>query len=135
MTFQLIYWSTYPQIHPKINLPVYPHASPLPKNKDLPVTPTTCVPAYMCTRSWPDLFIFILILYKLDGFPYVLTQDSAGWVRKLADFLEVHVSEELCNDIATAVAFSTQKEQEESISDQYSLTHIYAIYRKGASQL
>ena len=32
-----IYWSTYPQIHPKINLPVYPHAS-LPSNhKDLPV--------------------------------------------------------------------------------------------------
>ena len=42
---------TYPQVHPKINLPVYPHASPLPKNKDLPVTTTTCVPALLCTRS------------------------------------------------------------------------------------
>ena len=41
----------------------------------------------------------------------------------------------LCNDIATAVAFSTQKEQEESVSDQYSLTHSFAIYRKGESQL
>ena len=59
MTFQLIYWGTYTQIHPKINLPVYPHASPLPKNKDLPVTTTACVPAHMCTRSWPYLFIFI----------------------------------------------------------------------------
>ena len=26
-TFQLIYCGTYPQIHPKISLPVYPHAS------------------------------------------------------------------------------------------------------------
>ena len=51
---------TYPQVHPKINLPVYPHASPLPKNKDLPVTTTTCVPALLCTRSWPYLFIFRL---------------------------------------------------------------------------
>ena len=51
---------TYPQIHPKINVPVYPHASPLPKNKELPVTTTTCVHAHLCTRSWPYLFIFIL---------------------------------------------------------------------------
>ena len=65
----------------------------------------------------------------------MLTQDTAGWVRKLADYLEVHVSEELCNNIATAVAFSTQKQQEESISDQYNLTHSFSIYRKGASQL
>ena len=28
-----------------------PHASPLPKNKDLPITTTTCVPALKCTRS------------------------------------------------------------------------------------
>ena len=27
-----------------------PHASPLPKNKYLPVTTTTCVPALKCTR-------------------------------------------------------------------------------------
>ena len=51
---------TYPQIHPKISVPVYPHASPLPKNNDLPVTTTTYVPAHSCTRSWPYLFIFIL---------------------------------------------------------------------------
>ena len=56
MTFQLI----SPQIHPKINLPVYRHASPLSKNKDLSVTTTTCVHAHICTRSWPYLFIFIL---------------------------------------------------------------------------
>ena len=41
-------------------VPVYPHASPLPKNNDLPVPTTTCVPAHSCTRSWPYLFIFIL---------------------------------------------------------------------------
>ena len=60
MTFQLVYWGSYTHIHPKIHLPVYPHASPLPKNKELPVTTTTCVPAHICTRSWPYLFIFIL---------------------------------------------------------------------------
>ena len=144
MTFQLVYWSTYTQIHPKIYLYVYlhaficlntkthlspqllvymtlpvhvhtvipinhlylpinvstalhvhrytcssvylfslfphfrhnmysylsshllgyvhtdPHASPLPRNKDLPVTTTTCVPALKCTWSWACLFIFIL---------------------------------------------------------------------------
>ena len=27
VTFQLVYWGTYTQIHPKINLPLYPHAS------------------------------------------------------------------------------------------------------------
>ena len=51
---------TYTQIHPKISVPVYPHASPLPKTNDLPVSTTTCVPAHSCTRSWPYLFIFIL---------------------------------------------------------------------------
>ena len=60
MTVQLICWGTYPQIHPKINLPVYPHASPLPKNNDLAVITITYVPAHRCTRSWPYLFIFIL---------------------------------------------------------------------------
>ena len=35
MTFQFIYWGTYPQIHPKINLPVYLHASLLSNHKDL----------------------------------------------------------------------------------------------------
>ena len=60
MTFQLIYWATYPQIHPKINLPVYPHASLSSNHKDLPVTTTISIPAHICTRSWPYLFIFIL---------------------------------------------------------------------------
>ena len=59
MTFQLVYWGTYTQMHPIINLPVYLHAS-LPSNhKDLPVSTATCVPAHRCTRSWPYLFIFI----------------------------------------------------------------------------
>ena len=62
MTFQLIYWGTYTQIHPKINLPVYLHASLSSIHKDLPVSTTTCVPAHRCTRSWPYLFIFIFIL-------------------------------------------------------------------------
>ena len=53
MTFQLIYWVTYPQIYPKVNLPVYSHASLSSNHKDLPVTTTTCVPAHICTRSWP----------------------------------------------------------------------------------
>ena len=60
MTFQLVYWGTYSQIHPKINLPVYLHASPPSNHKNLPVTTTTCVPAHSCTRSWPYLFIFRL---------------------------------------------------------------------------
>ena len=60
MTFQHIYWSTYPQIHPKIHLPVYIHASLSSNHKDLPVTTTTCVPAHICTRSWSYLFILIL---------------------------------------------------------------------------
>ena len=50
MTFQLI--SGYLPADPPENiLPVYPHASPLPKNKELPVTTTACVPAHICTRS------------------------------------------------------------------------------------
>ena len=37
MTFQLIYWDTYPQIHPKMNVPVYKvHALLSPNHKDLP---------------------------------------------------------------------------------------------------
>ena len=60
MTFQLIYWGTYTQIHPKVNLPIYLRASLSSNHKDLPVTTTTCVPAHRCTRSWPYLFIFIL---------------------------------------------------------------------------
>ena len=49
-TFQLVYWGTYPQIHQKINLPDYLHASLLSNHKDLPVTTTICVPALRCTR-------------------------------------------------------------------------------------
>ena len=60
MTFQLIYWGTYMQIHLKINLPVYLHASLSSNHKDLPDSTTTCVPAQRCTRSWPYLFIFRL---------------------------------------------------------------------------
>ena len=60
MTFQLIYWGTYTQIHPKVNLPAYLHASLSSNHKCLPVTTTTCVPAHSCTRSWPYVFIFRL---------------------------------------------------------------------------
>ena len=61
MTFQLIYWGTYTQIHPKINVPVYLHASLSSNHKNLPVTTTTfCVHAHRCTRSGPHLFIFVL---------------------------------------------------------------------------
>ena len=60
MTFQLIYWGTYTQIHPKVNLPVYSHASLSSNHKGLPVTTTTCVHAHRCTRSWPYVFIFRL---------------------------------------------------------------------------
>ena len=48
------------QIHPKINLPVYPQSSLSSNDKDLPVTTTTCISAHRCIRSWPYLFIFIL---------------------------------------------------------------------------
>ena len=60
LTFQFIYWGTHTQIHAKINLPVYPHASLSSNHKDLPVTTTTCLPAHRCTRSGPYLFMFIL---------------------------------------------------------------------------
>ena len=60
MTFQLIYWGTYTQIHPKIYLPVYLHAFLSSNHKDLPVTTTTCVHVHRCARSWPYLFMFIL---------------------------------------------------------------------------
>ena len=60
MTFQLIYWGTYPHIHPKIHLPIYFHASLSSNHKDLPVTTTTCVHACRCTRSWSYLFILYL---------------------------------------------------------------------------
>ena len=62
MTFQLIYWGTYKQIHLKINLPVYCHASLSSNHKDLPVTTTTCVHVHRCTRSEHYAFIFILSL-------------------------------------------------------------------------
>ena len=69
MTFQLIYWGTYTQIHPKINLPIYFHAFPSSNNKDLPVTTTTCVHAHRCTRSWPYVFIFRLIPINRSDLP------------------------------------------------------------------
>ena len=72
MTFQLIYWGTYTQIQPEINLPVYLHTSPLSNNKDLPVTTNTCVPAQRCTLSWPYLFIFILY-FRLNAKIYPST--------------------------------------------------------------
>ena len=68
MTFQLIYWVTNPQIHPKVNLPVYAHASLSSNHKDLPVTTTTCVPAHICTRSWslPVHFHTFISINRLD---------------------------------------------------------------------
>ena len=48
ITFQLVYSGSYTHIHPKINLPVYPHAFLWSDTKDLPVSTTTCVLA----RSW-----------------------------------------------------------------------------------
>ena len=60
MIFQLIYWGTYTQIHPKLNLPVYLHVSLSSNHKGLPITITTCVHAHRCTRSWPYVFIFRL---------------------------------------------------------------------------
>ena len=60
VTFQLIYWGTYTQIYLKINVPVYLYVSLLSKHKALPVTTTISVPAHICTRSGPYLFIFIL---------------------------------------------------------------------------
>ena len=60
MSFQLVYWGTYTHIHPKRNVPVYPHAFLWSNKKYLPVSTTTSVPAHRCTRSWPYLFISIL---------------------------------------------------------------------------
>ena len=63
-TFQLIYWSTYPQIHPKINVPVYPHASLSSNHKDLPVTTTISIRFY-CTTC-PQMYLFITILFCMS---------------------------------------------------------------------
>ena len=54
MSFQLIYWGTNTQIHPKINLPVYLHAS-------LFVWPQrpTCHHNYLCT--YPYLYPFMTL--------------------------------------------------------------------------
>ena len=74
MTFQLIYWGTYTEIHPKVNLPVYLHASLLSNHKGVPVT-TTCVHAHRCTRSWPYVFIFRLsfrLIVKIYPFTVLL---------------------------------------------------------------
>ena len=60
MTFQLIYWGTYKQIHLKIYLPVYLHVSLSSNHKDLPVTTTTCVHVHISTCSGPYAFICIL---------------------------------------------------------------------------
>ena len=60
MTFQLIHWGTYTQIHPKVNLPFYLHASLSSNHKDLPVTTSTCVHVHTCTCSWYYLFMFTL---------------------------------------------------------------------------
>ena len=54
VTFQLICWGMYRQIYPKINLPVYLHASPL-TNKQRP----TCHHNYLCICPYMYLFIFI----------------------------------------------------------------------------
>ena len=82
MTFQHIYWGTYPQIHPKINLPFYLHASLSSNHKDLPVTKTTCAYVHTCTHSWHYLFIlsfwltaeiypsmFLLVYMSATGVP------------------------------------------------------------------
>ena len=60
MTFQLIYWGTYLEIYPEINLPVYLHAFLSSNHKDQPVTTATSIPAHRCTRSLPYLFILII---------------------------------------------------------------------------
>ena len=60
VTFQLIYWGTYTQIHPKIYLPAYLHAFLSSNYKDLPVATTTGIHAHRCTGSWSYLFMFIL---------------------------------------------------------------------------
>ena len=54
---------------------VYRHASHSSDHKDLPVITTTCVPSHTCTRSWPYLFIFILLFWltaKIDPSTFLL---------------------------------------------------------------
>ena len=62
ITFQLIFWGTYPQIHPKINSPVYPHASLSSNHKDLPQYPSPQLLVY--------LPIFVLIHGRTCSFSY-----------------------------------------------------------------
>ena len=66
MTFQIIYYGTYAQIHPKIDLPIYLHASLSFSHKDLPVTTTIWVHSHTYTRSWPYLSMFILSFRSTD---------------------------------------------------------------------
>ena len=70
ITFPLSCWDMSTQIHPKDRSTCL---SPLHKNKNLPVTTTTCVPALKCTRSWPYLFIFILLFAWLTAKIYLST--------------------------------------------------------------
>ena len=65
----LIYWGTYMQIYPKINVHVYLHASLLSNCKDMPVTTTTCAHAHMSTLSLPYFSFWFLHSNK----PLVLT--------------------------------------------------------------
>ena len=69
VTFQPVYWGSYTHIHPKMHLPVYPHAFLWSNNKDLPVSTTASVTAHRCTRSWPYLFIFIVYLITVKIYP------------------------------------------------------------------
>ena len=56
VTFQFIYWGSYTEIYPEINLPVYLPASLLSNHKDLPVTTITCVHTHRSTHSLSYLF-------------------------------------------------------------------------------
>ena len=66
MTFQFIYWGSYTYIHPKIHLPVYPHALLSSNNKDIPVSTTTCVPAHVPVHDPTCSFSYSLSDNRLD---------------------------------------------------------------------
>ena len=106
MTFQLICWGIYKQIHLNINLPVYFHASLSSSHKDLPVTTATCVHVRRCTHSGPYPFIFILSfrlttkIYPSTVILFYMSTDvlvpSVYLFNLFLIFLHI-----LCNDLST----------------------------------
>ena len=83
MTFQLVDWGTYIQIHQKLNLPVYLHASLPSEENDLPVT-TTCVPVHSYTRSFS--FRLTVKIYPSTVLLFYMSRDTCSSIYQFGLF-------------------------------------------------